>query len=143
MNGYMHDRMDRMDRIRVDDGRATEADLAARPEAAGVARGLLHAFGGRVHDDVVERAKLLMTEVVSNSVLHGTARDPIHVSVEARPETLHVQVRDTGPSFEPEVHLPRDGSESGWGLFLVETLSDRWGIRPSEQDVTVWFELDL
>ena len=131
-----------MDQIYVDDGRATEADLAARPEAAGVARGLVQWFGNQLDREVVERAQLLVTEVVANGVRHGRTGEPIHVSVEAGPETLHVQVSDAGPSFEPEVHRPGSESESGWGLFLVEALSDRWGVR-TDGDVTVWFEVDL
>ena len=131
-----------MDRIRVDDGHATQADLAARPEAASVARGLLGPLRTNLQDDVVEVAKLLVTEVVANSVVHSDAMEPIRVSVERCPETLRVQVSDSGPSFEPEVRPPRAGSESGWGLYLVDTLADRWGVR-SEGDVTVWFELDL
>jgi anti-sigma regulatory factor (Ser/Thr protein kinase) len=131
-----------MDHIRVDDARATEAELAARPEAARLARGLLQTLGHRLDRDVVERALLLVTEVVANSVQHGRTSEPIRLSVEARPETLHIRVSDCGPSFEPEVHRPDNGSESGWGLFLVDTLSDRWGVH-SDGDVTVWFEVDL
>jgi len=131
-----------MDHLRVDDARATEADLAARPEAASIARGLLQTLAPSLDHDVAERARLLMTEVVANSVQHGRTSQPIHVSAEARPETLHVQVSDRGPPFEPEVRRPDSGSEFGWGLFLVDTLSDRWGVQ-SEGDVTVWFELDL
>jgi anti-sigma regulatory factor (Ser/Thr protein kinase) len=137
-----HELDERMDHIRVDDARATEAELAARPEAARVARGLLQTLGHSLDHDVVERALLLVSELVANSVQHGRTSEPIHVSVEARPETLHVQVSDTGPSFEPEVRRPDSGSESGWGLFLVDTLSDRWGVR-SDGHVTVWFEVDL
>jgi anti-sigma regulatory factor (Ser/Thr protein kinase) len=131
-----------MDHIRIDDARATEAELAARPEAASVARGLLQTLEHGLDHDVVERARLLVTEVVSNSVRHGSTSEPIHVSVEVRPETLHVRVSDSGPSFEPEVHRPGSGSESGWGLFLVDALSDRWGVH-CDAVVTVWFEVDL
>jgi anti-sigma regulatory factor (Ser/Thr protein kinase) len=132
-----------MDQIRVDDGHATDAVLTARPEAARTARSMLEPFNERLHDEVVERAKLLVTEVVANSVTHAETAEPIRVRMEARPETLHVQVSDTGPSFDPEIRLPYTGSETGWGLFLVDALSDRWGVRPSDGDVTVWFELDL
>ena len=132
-----------MDRIRVDDGRATEADLTPRPEAARLARGMIQPLESLLDADAMERAQLLVTEVVANSVMHGATSEPIHVSMEARPETLHVQVSDAGgPSFEPQVHLPGSGSESGWGLFLVDALSDRWGV-DSDADVTVWFEVDL
>ncbi len=32
--------------------------------------------------------------------------------------------------------------ESGWGLYLVRALADRWGIRRGE-DTVVWLEIDL
>ncbi|MFL5736225.1 MAG: ATP-binding protein [Actinomycetota bacterium] len=132
-----------MDRIRIDDGHAARGELSVRPEAARIARGMLEPVGEGVREDVLERAKLLVTEVVANSVVHGDTRDPIRVHVEARPRALRVQVSDTGPAFEPDARRPRERSESGWGLFLVDTLADRWGVRPSDDDVTVWFELDL
>ena len=121
---------------------AASAELAARPEAASAARRLLEPFGGRVHEGVVERAKLLVSELVANSVVHGSVSAPIRLRVESRSESLRVQVTDAGPSFEPVVRHPSSESQSGWGLFLVDTLSDRWGVDPSGTDVTVWFELD-
>ena len=119
------------------------ADLAPRPESAAAARRMLDPLGEHLRDDVVETAKLLLTEVVANSVVHGERTGPIRVEVEAQPETLRVLVTDPGQAFEPAVTLPTTASSSGWGLFLVDTLSDRWGVRPSDRDVTVWFELDL
>ena len=132
-----------MDRILVDNAHATQGELAPRPEAATIARGMLDRVAERLHGEIAERAKLLVTEVVANSVVHGGTREPIRIRMEARAETFSVQVSDAGPAFDPEVHLPDPGSKSGWGLYLVDTLSDRWGVRPSNGDVTVWFELDI
>jgi hypothetical protein len=30
---------------------------------------------------------------------------------------------------------------TGWGLFLVQRLADRWGVRHDGPDKRVWFEL--
>ena len=45
----------------------------------------------------------------------------------------------------PERIDPEPGAlrASGRGLFLVDTLASRWGVRPSEEGKQVWFELDL
>ena len=32
-------------------------------------------------------------------------------------------------------------TESGWGLFLVERLANRWGVRHDGDATHVWFEL--
>ena len=126
-----------------DDASTALADLAPQPESAAAARRMLDPLGEHLRDDVVETAKLLVTEVVANSVVHGERTGPIRVQVDAELETLRVLVTDQGSAFEPAVALPTSGSSAGWGLFLVDTLSDRWGVRPSDRDVTVWFELDL
>jgi anti-sigma regulatory factor (Ser/Thr protein kinase) len=71
----------------------------------------------------------------------GAPGDAIILTVEVLPETVRVRVRDTGPGFE---HIPAGNGDrtSGWGLHLVESLSDRWGIERIPADGTsVWFEL--
>jgi anti-sigma regulatory factor (Ser/Thr protein kinase) len=51
------------------------------------------------------------------------------------------EVKDTGPGFDPSAAgEPRD-NHTGWGLFLVERLADRWGVAHEGAATTVWFEL--
>jgi serine/threonine-protein kinase RsbW len=89
-------------------------------------------------------AEVLVSEVVTNAVLHGTPDpdDPPRMTVEADADRLRVEVQDGGPGIEePERALPDPTATSGRGLALVGGLADRWGVErlPSR----VWFELEL
>src|SRR5207253_1270255 len=55
---------------------------------------------------------------------------------------LRVEVTDRGPGFEPGSPLPSMYQDSGWGLYLVEQIADRWGVK-QEEGTCVWFEVDL
>lgn len=97
---------------------------------------------------VAENAELLVSELVTNSVRHGRlpAEASIEFSVRASAETLMVEVADAGRGFDHDgVFRPRAvaGAEaaSGWGLFLVDRIADRWGAAQVDGETRVWFEL--
>jgi len=50
-----------------------------------------------------------------------------------------VDVCDHGAGFEVN-GAPQPGDASGWGLFMVDRLADRWGVQ-TNGDTHVWFEL--
>ena len=55
---------------------------------------------------------------------------------------LRVSVTDAGPGFEPDLDAPpREQEMGGFGLVLVDRVSDRWGVIRNRPNV-VWFELD-
>jgi anti-sigma regulatory factor (Ser/Thr protein kinase) len=84
---------------------------------------------------------LLVTELVTNAVLHaGAPGSPVLLRVTVSPGRLRVEVHDRGPGFEMHKPQPR-GSSGGYGLFLVERMSDRWGVQRNDTTY-VWFELD-
>jgi len=84
---------------------------------------------------------LLVTELVTNAILHsGAPGATVLLRVIAAPGHLRVEVHDRGPGFEMHTPKPR-GSSGGYGLFLVERMSSRWGVHRNET-VYVWFELD-
>lgn len=84
---------------------------------------------------------LLVTELVTNAVLHaGAPGSPVLLRVTVTPAQLRVEVHDRGPGFEMRRPEPR-GSSGGYGLFLVERMSDRWGVNRGGR-TCVWFELD-
>ena len=106
------------------------------------ARQALEPLANAVDPGTLETLRLLVTELVGNSVRHGIqqATDDIELSVRASREGVRVEVANSGPGFTP---LPReeDAAEgSGWGLHLLEALSDRWGTEEDER-MRVWFEL--
>ena len=54
---------------------------------------------------------------------------------------LRVEVHDPGGGFVPSAPSPDPARPSGWGLYLVAELADRWGV-DSDERTRVWFELD-
>ncbi|MDP9295287.1 MAG: ATP-binding protein [Actinomycetota bacterium] len=119
--------------------------LQARPDAAGAARRALEFLDDRVPTEIAERAQLLVSELVTNSVQHAERHvdDSIELDIRMLPASLSVEVTDSGPGFEPKISTPTMYQHSGWGLYLLDQLADRWRVSPSEHEVCVWFELDL
>jgi anti-sigma regulatory factor (Ser/Thr protein kinase) len=105
--------------------------LSGGARAASAAR---HALDPLVHD--------LESELVTNSIRHSGVRrrGSIELRVTVTDRLVRVEVCDPGPGFEARVAIPTVGQADGWGLFLVEQIADRWGVRGG--DLTcVWFEL--
>ena len=67
--------------------------------------------------------------------------DMIKLVVVAGERALRIEVCDPGRGFEVTEPHPDPARPSGWGLYLVRELSDRWGVERSQQ-TRVWFELD-
>jgi len=116
--------------------------FAGGPDAPARARYALLALNGALAD-VRDTVRLLVTELVSNSVLHAGAdnESTIKLRVVARPAGARVEVEDRGPGFEPVPIAPDLERGGGFGLFLVDKLADRWGVEP-ERPSRVWFEVD-
>ena len=91
-------------------------------------------------------AQLLVSELVTNGIRHGGLgpEERILLTAERDPSTLRITVRDrtdgNGPLSVAGAIRPAPGAESGWGLFLVDQLSDAWGVE-RQGGANVWFEL--
>jgi anti-sigma regulatory factor (Ser/Thr protein kinase) len=88
--------------------------------------------------------KLLVSELVANSVEHSGARRDQLIGLEIRvsDERLRVEVSDPGPGFDLPC-LPTEQpweAEYGRGLLIVDSLAQSWGVSHGERN-TVWFEL--
>ena len=119
--------------------------LAPDRDAAGSARRALGEFRGQLAEDVIERSALVVTEVVTNSVKHAglTAAQPIDLNIQVLPGCLRIEVTDEGATrFDPVVTRPEPGQRSGRGLWMVDQLTDRWGVDFS-RSTRVWCEFDL
>ena len=120
-----------------------ERELSVTPEAAAEARHALGDIadvlpGGRARD-----VRLLVSELVTNAVRHANldAGDLILLVIELVDTQLRVEVHDPGGGFVPTSPSPDPARPSGWGLYLVAELADRWGVESDERTL-VWFELD-
>ncbi len=87
---------------------------------------------------------LLMSELVNNSVVHGRADEDhlIEIELGTTQTGLRAQVSDNGPGFAPKGRQRPMEEPGGWGLVLVETLAERWGVERGER-TCVWFELQV
>nr|WP_202532917.1 MULTISPECIES: ATP-binding protein [unclassified Streptomyces] len=118
--------------------RVDRADLAAVGEVRGAVRELLRY---RWKEEPAQVAELLLSELVTNALVHTD--DGAVVAVSVAPRRLRVEVRDFVPGMDPESHVPpADDGTHGRGLILVESLADSWGISPRSLGKVVWFELD-
>lgn len=113
--------------------------LTADREAPGRARLALRVLAGHISHEIYEDVRLLVSELVTNCLRH-TGTSAIRLEVWASDAVVRVEVADEGAGFRaPERPRPRDAS--GWGLFMVDRLTDRWGVDNGAQ-THVWFELD-
>jgi serine/threonine-protein kinase RsbW len=108
-----------------------------------LARSVLNELSGRVPPEVLDDLRLLVSEVVTNSVRHARAgpESAIRVQVSTRAKTVRLEVIDQGPGFDPTPHWWAEARESGWGLYLVDRLSDRWGVA-FDSGTRVWLEVE-
>lgn len=90
--------------------------------------------------DVAHTAELLVSELVTNAVMHGSGT--VRLSVDCAEDCLSVTVSDEAPST-PQVQPERLMSDGGRGLRMIESLSSSWGVNPRTDSPgkDVWFRL--
>ncbi len=130
------------------EARRAHGQVRAGPRAAAEARRLLDVFVQHVREDVLDDARLLLSELVTNAVRHADLPEDSLIDVRAVTELerwIRVEVHDDGAGFDP-TDLPPfradERRESGWGLVLVERLASRWGVERGA-GFTVWFEVSV
>jgi len=90
------------------------------------------------HDDLLEAAQLLVSEVVTNALVHsGTSID---VSMSADEQGVLVEVGD-GSQHVPRPRNYAATSITGRGVALLDRTADDWGVVRGIRGKTVWFVL--
>lgn len=123
----------------------TDVDLLLDPVADSVprAREALEPLRHELGQDRLDDLRLVVSELVTNSVRHAGLRsgDPIALRVDALADRIRVEISDHGPGFEADVTPTSMYQESGWGLYLVSQIADRWGVSTDADGTTVWLEI--
>ena len=114
--------------------------LGSGPEAAAEARKAISTFRTDLDPPLMETLRLLVTELVTNSVRHTDAAS-VTLRVAIGKGGVLTEVADEGPTFDPDDLGEAGTDRCGWGLFLVQRLAQRWGVKDDGGSKRVWFEL--
>ncbi|KAF4409234.1 MULTISPECIES: ATP-binding protein [Streptomyces] len=115
------------------------------PRSVSVARTSLRAaLTAHEVPDLVERAELLASEMLTNAIVHSDGEAQLRLRW-AR-DALTLSVWDTSPK-PPDLRITGSDDEGGRGLHLLETLADRWDHYPvppnrcGDMSKVVWCEI--
>ncbi len=109
------------------------------PEAVSEARRHVRRVLEAQPRDLVDVAELLTSELATNAIRHGESGFEVKIEVDKK---IRVEVRDEGAG-RPSVVSAGPKDPSGRGLGIVEALSSAWGVIPTANGKTVWYELPL
>ena len=120
-----------------------ELELPRELDSAAAARHAVDQLADRLPEEQLGDVRLLVSELVTNSLRHAElgAEDHIRLIVKVEDTSVRVEVTDPGKGFTMVGPADDPETNEGWGLYLVATLSDRWGVETAP-DTRVWFELD-
>jgi anti-sigma regulatory factor (Ser/Thr protein kinase) len=124
--------------------RLVEVVVALDARAPGAARSfVVECLERRVVASALDSAQLVVSELVTNSFQHGGApMDEVVVSVELMPDRFRVGVQDSGSAAVIAAQPPNLDTGGGFGLNLVQMLSERWGVeRLAGGGTQVWAQL--
>jgi anti-sigma regulatory factor (Ser/Thr protein kinase) len=101
------------------------------------------ARNGVLPASVREDVLLLVTELVTNAVRHADVgpEHSLRVKLRLSPRRVRVDTFDPGTGFTRAFASSRGDESGGWGLFLVDQIADRWGVRRMASGTCVWFEI--
>ena len=122
-----------------------EIALPAEPESAGRAREAVERALAAAELDGLDDVLLLVSEVVTNAVLHARSDFVLRANLEPGRLRMSVEDREGGsmPRRGAAVTSPLPDAEHGWGLLLVETLAEAWGVETTPDGKRVWFEVQV
>ncbi|MBK5222179.1 MAG: response regulator [Acidimicrobiia bacterium] len=112
--------------------------LPADLHAAGAARRFIREHLSDRDDEVVAAVELLVSELVTNAVVHASSAPRVDIRI--APDAARVEVHDDDPTL-PEMRTPSPEATGGRGLLLLDRIATRWGSEIRHSGKIVWFEL--
>jgi anti-sigma regulatory factor (Ser/Thr protein kinase) len=113
--------------------------IEPQPEGPAQARRIIaEELESRVPAPVLDDVKLMVSELVTNGIVHGSTEPDVPVMLDLLVNgDVRCRVLDHGRGFAPS---GRKEGPGGWGLQVIGQLADRWGMQCSPQQTEVWFE---
>ncbi len=116
-----------------------DTHVAPGPIGAGEARRALLPFERSLPAALYSAVRLLVSQLVADSEWHPSPRAAsLGLRVERRQSFVRVEVTGIESEAQPG---PEQRAETGWDTFLLEAMSDRWGILTGTTS-DVWFEIE-
>ncbi|MCU1490730.1 MAG: putative sensor protein [Acidimicrobiaceae bacterium] len=112
-----------------------QLEVDAVPEGVSRARRWLRERLAGWSDDGLDSAELVLSELVTNVVLHG--RGPVQLAARRDLDRVVMEVLDRSPA-PPVINHYTSGASTGRGLLVVDGLADGWGVRSFPNGKGVW-----
>ncbi|HWC35383.1 MAG TPA: SpoIIE family protein phosphatase [Mycobacteriales bacterium] len=116
----------------------SELTLVGEPDAVPKARRFTAKSLAAEPEHLVEDAEQVVSELVTNAILHGG--EPVTVRILRGENALRLEVEDGGRTL-PVMGRPTADATTGRGLSLVAALASGWGVEESQGGKVVWAEL--
>jgi anti-sigma regulatory factor (Ser/Thr protein kinase) len=120
-----------------------QLSVPAGPAAPATARrALAQWLGIHTANGLLSDAPLVVSELVTNSLLHaGLQGDAaVRVSAALADDVLRIEVEDEGTSGAVRQRAPNRNRGGGFGLHIIDALALRWGVERGTGTL-VWVEL--
>ena len=115
-----------------------DLDLPADQDAPGRARVAVDELGEQLDPALFQDLRLIVSELVTNAVIHGPAgRVSLQLEIDP-PATIRGEVTDDGHGT-PAIRARDETKPGGMGLRILDSLAVEWGVH--EGSTHVWFEL--
>lgn len=133
-------------------GRKEKLSLESRPENISSIERFVEEICDyyNINDTYFGNILIALTEAFQNALVHGNQNNPskmIQVVFESKPRGLSFTISDEGPGFDPEsVPDPLDldispETESGRGIFLMRSLSDKMIVSDEGRSIELFFRI--
>lgn len=123
-------------------GASSVVHLPCAPASVALARRALsdELRAAGVFDYAVSDAALVISELLSNAILHAypLPGERLQVAWAVNGSSVEVAVSDGGSATMPHAGHPSLSAVSGRGLSIVTHLCQAWGVRTEEVGLTVW-----
>jgi anti-sigma regulatory factor (Ser/Thr protein kinase) len=112
--------------------------LPPRPESVRVARHALSEVLEGLDERTRDGVTVIVSELVTNAIKHGPDR-PVALRIWREGEAIRGEIEDEGRGKVEIWRESERGPQGGYGLPIVDAMSDRWGV--NDGNTLVWFEL--
>ncbi len=112
--------------------------LPRAPAATGDARHVIRRrLAEQLSEDALDEVLLVVTELVANALLHGRGDITLQLTLDGH--RVSGLVGDQGLGFSAAARDPGTRRVGGYGLEIVERISESWGLQRGSSNV--WFEI--